>query len=98
MTSSTEKLAAQHYPLTRTVDNAVLYASLTGAEGGRVLYDQFSSGYRLIRVNNRLNAVGGNQFEIVLVDDTSSSVAYYDKVTLVRLQNIGSRQVARNQI
>lgn len=98
MTADTEQFAAQQEPLTRMVDNATIYASLTGALEVHILCDQASSGYRLIRVNNRLDAVGGNEFEIALVDDTSSSVAYYGKVTLVHLQNIGIRHVARIQI
>lgn len=55
-------------------------------------------GYRLVRVDDRLNKVGGNEFEIALVDDASALVAYYAKVTVVDFPCSGNRPVARCQI
>ncbi|HDS1816156.1 TPA: hypothetical protein QEM96_000778 [Pseudomonas putida] len=72
--------------LTRTADNAALYTALTGADGMRVIGEQLEysaeTGYRLIRVDRHLNSIDGDEFEIALIDDAQSSVAYYIKVTL----------------
>ncbi|WP_238066199.1 hypothetical protein [Pseudomonas shirazica] len=101
MTSTTEKCSAELEPLTRTADNAAIYAALTSAEWVCTIGESVSStvpGYRLVRVDDRLNTVGGNEFEIALVDDTSALVAYYAKVTVVDFSYSGNRPVARCQI
>lgn len=88
--------------LTRTEINAALYASLAATEGGRDISEQVGCsadpGYRLIRVDDRLNAIGSNEFEIALVDDARSVVAYYDKVTLVSIPETDNRLAACNQV
>lgn len=98
MTPATELCAAVSWPFTRTADNAALYAALTTAEGVREISEQGCTepGYRLIRVDDRLKTVGYSEFEIALVNDAQLSVAYYDKVTLVRMTETGSRHAARN--
>ncbi|MGO0630941.1 hypothetical protein ACTORR_13050 [Pseudomonas sp. SAR267] len=99
MSSATEQCTAVPEPFARTADNTALYAALTKAEGVLEISEQAGCaepGYRLIRIDDRLKSVGG--IEIALVDDAQSSVAYYDKVTLVSMPETGSRPVARNQV
>ncbi|WP_085616556.1 MULTISPECIES: hypothetical protein [unclassified Pseudomonas] len=101
MASTTEKCSAELEPLTRTADNAALYAALTGAELVCSIGEPVIStvpGYRLVRVDDRQNTVGGNEFEIALVDDTSALVAYYAKITVVDFPCSGNRAVARCRI
>ncbi|WP_435652681.1 hypothetical protein ACSC9T_14775 [Pseudomonas putida] len=101
MTSTTEQCSAELETLTRTADNAAMYAALTGAERVCSIGEPVSNtvpGYRLVRVDDRLNTVGGDEFEIALVDDTSALVAYYAKVTVVDFPCSGNRPVARCQI
>ncbi|AVF57467.1 hypothetical protein JRG49_01630 [Pseudomonas fulva] len=98
----TEPCADLRGRLTHTANNSALYASLVAAQGWRDISEQVGysadPGYRLIRVDDRLSAVGSNEFEIALVDDVRSAVAYYDKVTLVSIPEAGNRLAARNQI
>ncbi|MDH0572768.1 MULTISPECIES: hypothetical protein [Pseudomonas] len=97
----TEQCASHLEPLTRTADNAAMYAALMAAGCTHEICEQFGStvpGYRLIRVDDRLKAVAGNDFEIALVDDSSKSIAYYAKVTSVDFPCIGDRTVVRHQI
>lgn len=99
MTPATEQYTALSEPYARTADNTALYAALTKAEGVLEIGEQAGCaepGYRLIRIDDRLNSVGS--IEIALVDDAQSSVAYYDRVTLVSMPEIASRPVARNQV
>ena len=88
--------------LTRTADNAAFYAALTSVHGGCELSElvgySAETGYRLIRVDHRLNMIDNDGFEIALVDDVHSSVAYYNQVTLVRIPEAGDRRAARNMV
>lgn len=100
MTPATERCAAVSWSYARTADNVALYGALTTAGGVREISEQGCTepGYRLIRVDDRLKTVGYSEFEIALVNDDQLSVAYYDKVTLVCMPEIGSRHIARNQV
>ena len=101
MTSTTEQCAAQQKAFTRTADNVALYTALAGAERVQKICEQLGSaepGYRLIRIDDRLNMDAGSEFEIALLDDASASVAFYDKITLVRCPSNSSRHIARSQI
>lgn len=96
-------LAAQKPKLlTRAADNADLYAVLTAADGVREISERegFSPtpGFRLIRVDHRLESDDVNHVEIALIDDAELSVAYYDRVTLEYIPKVSRRQVARNQV
>ncbi|WP_243055242.1 hypothetical protein [Pseudomonas sp. BP01] len=88
--------------LTRTADNAALYAALTGADGVRDIGEQMGysaeTGYRLIRVDHDSNSIGTDEFEIALVDDAQSSVAYYIKVLLALSPKPTNRHTACNQV
>lgn len=81
-------------------DNAAVYAALTAAKGVRDINEIAGLGadprYRLIRVDHRLGTAERNEFEIALVDDIELSVAYYDKVTLVRAPKVSTRYLASN--
>ncbi|WP_087500906.1 hypothetical protein [Pseudomonas sp. SID14000] len=85
-----------------SADNSALYTALTGAVGisdiGEKAEFSIESGYRLIRVDHRLDEVGGHEFEIALVDDVEFSVAYYAKVTLLQIPAASSRPVARHRV
>ncbi|MFG0548310.1 hypothetical protein ACF8FG_24340 [Pseudomonas sp. YQ_6] len=88
--------------LTRTADNVALYTALTGAnsvrEIGQLLGYSAETGYRLIRVDRHLNSISGDEFEIALVDDAQSSVAYYIKVTLALIPQPTNRNTAYNRV
>ncbi|WDM89254.1 hypothetical protein LG197_03995 [Pseudomonas asiatica] len=99
MTPAAEQCDAVSEPFTRTAENKALYVALTKAEGVLEISEQAGCaepGYRLIRIDDRLKSVG--DIEIALLDDAQSSVAYYDKVTLVSMPEIASRPIARNQV
>ncbi|AIZ32950.1 hypothetical protein [Pseudomonas parafulva] len=88
--------------LTRKADNAALYTALTGTDGLREIGEELGysaeNGYRLIRVDRQLNSIGGEEFEIALVDDAQSSVAYYIKVTLALIPQPTNRNTAHNRV
>lgn len=88
--------------LMRTADNAAFYTALTRAEGMHEISDKAAFGgespYRLIRVDGRFEKADDDEFEIALIDDAESSVAYYDKVTVVHLPEISSRRIAHSRI
>lgn len=88
--------------LARTADNSACYSVLTAAEGLREITEIASLRsdlrYRLIRVDHRLETVERDEFEIALVDDIELSVAYYDKVTLVRAPEVSGRELACNLV
>ena len=88
--------------VTRTADNSSLYTALTGAVGGSNISEKagclIEPDYRLIRVDHRLAASSGHGFEIALVDDAESSVAYYARVTLLQIPEAGSRPVAQHKL
>nr|WP_314492529.1 hypothetical protein [uncultured Pseudomonas sp.] len=102
MNLAAEPGAALRERLTRTVENAAFYAALTSAHGVREISELVGYSaeprYRLIRVDHRLNLIGDNDFEIALVDDAHSSVAYYNKVTLVRIPEADERIAARDAV
>lgn len=87
--------------LTRTADNSAFYRALMAAD--EVLEINEMAGlrvdprYRLVRVDHRLGTAK-NEFEIALVDDLQLSVAYYDKVTLVRDLRVSSQYLAQNDV
>lgn len=62
--------------LTRKADNAALYFALTEADRAHEIGEQMGysaeSGYRLICIDHDLNSIGGDEFEIALVDDAQS--------------------------
>lgn len=88
--------------LARTADNSAFYAVLTAADGVCDISEmaglRADPRYRLVRVDHRLGTAVEHGFEIALVDDIDSAVAYYDRVTLVRVPRITSHKVARNLI
>lgn len=88
--------------LTRTADNSAFYAALTGAEvvseiGEAAGYSP-QPGYRLIRVDRRLDNSSINEFEIALVDDAQGSVAYYVQGTLLSIPEVSSRSIAQHGV
>jgi len=86
--------------LARSTDNSAFYAALTGADGVREINEvaglRADPRYRLVRVDHRLGKANSNKFEVALLDDIELSVAYYNKVTLVRAPGVSSRQLAHN--
>ncbi|MDD2122547.1 MULTISPECIES: hypothetical protein [Pseudomonas] len=88
--------------LTRTAENAAMYAALTRSEemsniGGETGYCA-EPGYRLIRVDHRLDPTSDNEFEIALVDDAQLCVAYYMRITLSHIPQLSFRLVARHDL
>jgi len=88
--------------LTRTADNHALYAVLTVADGFSDISESadYSSqpGYRLIRVNHRLEEDRVKEFEIALLDDSQASIAYYAKINLLSIPEISSRLIAQHRV
>lgn len=88
--------------LTRNAENTALYAALVGAEMisdiGQNTGFSFLPGYRLIRVDRRLDKDSANQFEIALVDDALTSVTYYVHATLLSIPEAGSRSIVRHKV
>lgn len=86
--------------LVRSTDNSAFYAALTGAdrvhEINEVVGLRADPRYRLIRVDHRLGKANNIRFEIALLDDIELSVAYYNKVTLMRAPGVNTRQFAHN--
>ena len=88
--------------LTRTADNSAFYSVLTEAvllkDIGEIAGYSSQPGYRLIRVDQRTNEESANEFEIALVDDTHTSVAYYANVTLLSIPKVSNRLIAQFKI
>lgn len=101
MPFSSQELSGLTTLLTRKADNAALYLALTTAEKSRAINDKAGfiadPRYRLLRVDHRLDAARGNEFEVALVDDGELSVAFYDRVTLLHFRGI-NRQIAQNRV
>lgn len=102
MTPAIDQCAAEWKSLARTAENFALYAALTGAEEMRDISELAGyvaqPGYRLIRVDDRLKTLGDTEFEIALIDDAQSSVAYYVKAAIVCIPETGNRPAVRNRV
>lgn len=88
--------------LTRTAQNSAFYAALTGAEVISEISEAAGyrpqPGYRLIRVDRRLDKESVSEFEIALVDDAQASVAYYVEATLMSIPEVSSRSIAQHEV
>jgi hypothetical protein len=87
--------------LTRTAENAALYASLLGAEHVADISAEakcaLAPGYRLIRVDHRKRP-SSDEFEIALVNDVDSSVVYYNKVMISIITDLNCRPATQNLV
>lgn len=87
--------------LMRTADNAALYAALTGAEHVADISAEakcvLAPGYRLIRVDHRKRP-NSDEFEIALVNDLETSVAYYNKVMISIITDLNCRPATQNLV
>lgn len=87
--------------LARTADNSAFYRAILAADGVCEITEpaglRVDPHYRLVRVDHRLGTAK-NEFEIALVDDFQSSVAYYDKVTLGLDLRVSSQYLAQNHV
>ncbi|KQQ53603.1 hypothetical protein ASF84_17475 [Pseudomonas sp. Leaf127] len=85
--------------LIRKTDNAALYAALSGAAHVTDISAEvqclMAPGYRLIQVNHRLHP-NDDEFEIALINDLESSVAYYNKVLISTITDLSSRRAVQN--
>jgi len=94
MIPAIDQCAAVWKPLACTADDIALYAALTGAKNIREISELAGyvaqPGYRLIHVDDRLKTFGDIGFEIALVDDVQSSIAYYVEAALVRIPACGA--------
>ncbi|MDH0619158.1 hypothetical protein [Pseudomonas fulva] len=102
MIPAIDQCAAVWKPLACTADDIALYAALTGAKNIREISELAGyvaqPGYRLIHVDDRLKTFGDIGFEIALVDDVQSSIAYYVEAALVRIPETGNRPAVRYQV
>ncbi|WP_313416974.1 hypothetical protein [Pseudomonas oryzihabitans] len=77
------------------VSNGLLYAMLNAAPHPIDLAPQIKhevpDGYRLVRIDNRLEPLAHERFEVALLCDATQRVAYYNQVIVTGYQDINHR-------
>jgi len=75
--------------------NGLLYAALNAAphptDLAPLLAHEVPAGYRLVRIDNRLEPVAHERFEVALLCDTTHRVAYYNQVIVTGYQDLNHR-------
>lgn len=95
--------AAQEFAhLNEQERNSALYAQLNEAPTPLNLAAEVAHplppGYRLLRIDGRLQPLDSDTFEIALLCDTEQSVVYYNRVILQRYVDLNCRPATQNLV
>lgn len=75
--------------------NGLLYAALNAAphpiDLAPLITHEVPEGYRLVRIENRLEPLAHERFEVALLCDTTQRVAYYNRVVVTGYHDLNHR-------